>query len=268
MCIRDSCSFEPIMVIIKLLLEAKVILFDCRMRRGRTNNKNSTKESSHCESYINKDVNECEIVLWRRPFTTLFCFTKELYLQLNILYSRLCDYFYFVLLFLLVITSVVILSYINGPHQRYLEKAEWCLYWLGLGILSSIGLGTGLHTFLLYLGPHIASVTLAAYECGSLNFPEPPYPKVILCPNTVDPRWATNTFNIMLKVYLEAIMWGIGTAVGELPPYFVARAARLSSHSNTDSENAQVDFDLELTEKSTTLNSLEAACLLYTSRCV
>lgn len=52
----------------------------------------------------------------------------------------------------------------------------WCLYWLGLGVLSSVGLGTGLHTFLLYLGPHIATVTLAAYECGSLNFPEPPYP--------------------------------------------------------------------------------------------
>lgn len=44
------------------------------------------------------------------------------------------------------------------------------------GILSSVGLGTGLHTFLLYLGPHIAQVTLAAYECESLNFPEPPYP--------------------------------------------------------------------------------------------
>jgi vacuole membrane protein 1 len=50
------------------------------------------------------------------------------------------------------------------------------VYWVGLGVLSSVGLGTGLHTFLLYLGPHIASVTLAAYECNSLNFPSPPYP--------------------------------------------------------------------------------------------
>lgn len=56
------------------------------------------------------------------------------------------------------------------------KQTLWCLYWLGLGVLSSVGLGTGLHTFLLYLGPHIATVTLAAYECGSLNFPEPPYP--------------------------------------------------------------------------------------------
>ena len=29
----------------------------------------------------------------------------------------------------------------------------------------------------IYLqGPHIASVTLSAWECQSLNFPEPPYP--------------------------------------------------------------------------------------------
>lgn len=33
----------------------------------------------------------------------------------------------------------------------------------------------------------------------------------------------------MSKVRLEAMMWGAGTALGELPPYFMARAARLSS---------------------------------------
>jgi len=27
---------------------------------------------------------------------------------------------------------------------------------------------------------------------------------------------------------VEAFMWGMGTAIGELPPYFMARAARLS----------------------------------------
>ena len=61
----------------------------------------------------------------------------------------------------------------------YAWKKEiiWCGYWVGLGVLSSVGLGTGLHTFVLYLGPHIASVTLAAFECKSLDFPEPPYPE-------------------------------------------------------------------------------------------
>lgn len=58
----------------------------------------------------------------------------------------------------------------------------WGLYWIGLGILSSVGLGTGLHTFLLYLGPFIASVTLAAFTCDSVNFPAPPYPNEYVPP--------------------------------------------------------------------------------------
>lgn len=33
-------------------------------------------------------------------------------------------------------------------------------YWIILGVASSIGLGTGLHTFVLYLGPWIAKVRL------------------------------------------------------------------------------------------------------------
>ena len=32
----------------------------------------------------------------------------------------------------------------------------------------------------------------------------------------------------MAKVRIESMMWGMGTALGELPPYFMARAARLS----------------------------------------
>ena len=48
--------------------------------------------------------------------------------------------------------------------------------------MSSVGLGTGLHTFLLFLGPFIARVTMAAHECGTTDFPEPPYPNEINCP--------------------------------------------------------------------------------------
>lgn len=69
---------------------------------------------------------------------------------------------------------------VPGGHQAVISAVRanmwFALYWLGLGVLSSVGLGTGLHTFLLYLGPHIAKVTLAAYECNSLDFPSPPYP--------------------------------------------------------------------------------------------
>lgn len=83
-------------------------------------------------------------------------------------------------IFILLASFIAILYQLPGPHQalvEFLKQNTWfVVYWTGLGILSSVGLGTGLHTFLLYLGPHIASVTLAAYECNSLNFPRPPYP--------------------------------------------------------------------------------------------
>lgn len=135
--------------------------------------------------------------------------------------------------------------------EPFVKKAWWCVYWVGLGVLSSVGLGTGLHTFLLYLGPHIASVTLAAYECRSLNFPEPPYPDEIVCPDSPSPSWGAEAsvwsavLAIMAKVRLEAFMWGAGTALGELPPYFMARAARLSGGADDDEDEDDELRDFE-----------------------
>lgn len=110
-------------------------------------------------------------------------------------------------------------------------------------------MGTGLHTFVLYLGPHIAAVTMAAYECGGLNFPQPPYPDQIICPTTVDALWTVGILNIMKKVRVESMLWGAGTALGELPPYFMARAARISRQSHKNEENDQDELkELEALE--------------------
>lgn len=59
-------------------------------------------------------------------------------------------------------------------------------------------------------GPHIASVTLAAYECGSTDFPEPPYPDQIICPEEGGVEASISIFSIMSKVRLEACMWVSG----------------------------------------------------------
>lgn len=144
----------------------------------------------------------------------------------------------------MLIAAVVAGAYhVPGAHQMYIEIVQrhlwFIVYWVGLGVLSSVGLGTGLHTFLLYLGPHIASVTLAASECGSLNFPEPPYPDEIVCPSEVDPAFVPSMLNIMAKVRYEAFLWGLGTALGELPPYFMARASRLSGQDSEDGDDLQ-----------------------------
>ncbi|XP_031712766.1 vacuole membrane protein 1-like isoform X2 [Anarrhichthys ocellatus] len=217
------------------------------------------------------------LVLWKKPLLTLHYFTLELVDTLKEWLWRLWQQrqTVFGLLILLILLSIAYC--IEGTHQKYVrymeKKTLWCAYWVGLGILSSVGLGTGLHTFLLYLGPHIASVTLAAYECGSVDFPEPPYPDQIVCPQPNAPapdsdaervgveaagadglvgsaviQGSISLWTIISKVRLEACMWGAGTAIGELPPYFMARAARLSGAEPDDEDYQRFEEILDQTQ--------------------
>ncbi|XP_026229181.1 vacuole membrane protein 1 isoform X2 [Anabas testudineus] len=225
-----------------------------------------------------KDREESDtLVLWRKPLVTLHYFTLELLITLKLWMRRLWQRRQTVFGLLVVLTLLSIAYSIEGTHQeyvRYMEKKTlWCAYWVGLGILSSVGLGTGLHTFLLYLGPHIASVTLAAYECGSVDFPEPPYPDQIVCPQhkatelgsdaervgveatgvdrgvgSAALHGSISLWTIISKVRLEACMWGAGTAIGELPPYFMARAARLSGADPDDDDYQKFEEMLDSTQ--------------------
>ena len=53
-------------------------------------------------------------------------------------------------------------------------------------------------------------------------------------------------WSIMSKVRIEACMWGAGTAIGELPPYFMARAARLSGRAIEDEDFEELEELLEV----------------------
>nr|CAH8827773.1 unnamed protein product [Trichobilharzia regenti] len=173
-----------------------------------------------------------QLLFWRSPFLTLYYFFMECvfrFAQLRFAVYRnknkcvVAAFIVFVLVFL---------DYSDGPHSKVFDHikstALWWSWWVWLGFLSSCGFGTGLHTFVLYLGPFIAEVTMSAYECGTLNFPRPPYPDRIICPDNPDLGESINFWKVMRKVQMESIMWGFGTALGELPPYFMARGARLS----------------------------------------
>jgi hypothetical protein len=65
-----------------------------------------------------------------------------------------------ILIIILVIAILAAFLNLPGPHEPYraeiIDFTTFAAYWIGLGVASSIGLGTGLHTFILYLGPHIA----------------------------------------------------------------------------------------------------------------
>lgn len=129
------------------------------------------------------------------------------------------------------------------PVQEIVSYLRFGLWWLVLGVASSIGLGSGLHTFVLYLGPHIALFTIKSVSCGRVDIKSAPYDTIQLRsgPSWLDkdcsefgpplfslPGVRVPLTSILNQVQLEAILWGIGTALGELPPYFISRAACIS----------------------------------------
>ncbi|XP_038533107.1 vacuole membrane protein 1 isoform X3 [Canis lupus dingo] len=229
---------------------------NCDQRRVAMNkeqyNGNFTDPSSMNEKKRRDREERQNIVLWRQPLITLQYFSLEILVILKDWTSKLWHRQSIVVSFLLLLAVLTATYYTEGAHQQYVQRIEkqflLYAYWIGLGILSSVGLGTGLHTFLLYLGPHIASVTLAAYECNSVNFPEPPYPDQIICPDEDGIEGTISLWSIISKVRIEACMWGIGTAIGELPPYFMARAARLSGAEPDDEEYQEFEEMLEHAE--------------------
>jgi len=238
-----------------------------RSRRKRNRRRNSTEEQRR--ALLKAELES--IVIWRKPFTTLYYFIMECLVLTREYTLKLLNNLAILIPLIILVVSLYGFTLVEGRHQPYIElikkEALWCGYWVGLGILSSVGLGTGLHTFLLYLGPHIAGVTLAAYECGTTDFPEPPYPSTIECPDdeaassasssaSASAAAAVTLWSIMSKVRIEAFMWGAGTAIGELPPYFMARAARLSGKAIEDDDFEELEELLEEKDKSSSSLSL------------
>ncbi|XP_024217580.1 vacuole membrane protein 1 isoform X3 [Halyomorpha halys] len=223
---------------------------EMRRKGDFASNGENLKENKERIATRQREKEEREsLVIWKKPVITVNYFVRELFLTSISFTQRTLSYRKSLFAGVIICSCIAVLLNLKGPHEVIVDLAKkkllWSFYWIGLGVLSSIGLGTGLHTFILYLGPHIASVTRAGYTCGALNFPEPPYPDAILCPDNLDPSWLVSIWNIMRKVHLEAIMWGAGTALGELPPYFMARAARLSGHDPDDEDELKEFEDLQ-----------------------
>jgi len=128
---------------------------------------------------------------------------------------------------------------------------EFVLWWVGLGILSSIGFGSGMHSGLLFLFPHVLKICLAAERCGNLEFDV-----------RVDMWWRSDGFHCTptrgwmedvgyWQVFLQAlpagILWGVGTAIGEIPPYLLSyQAAKATQVSKDAADGGRRDGDRNL----------------------
>jgi len=135
-------------------------------------------------------------------------------------------------------------SMYEGPHTYYCKLAqfivEFTVWWVGLGVLSSIGLGSGMHSGLLFLFPHIFRVAVAANNCGHTNFNsftdiwfhEQITPFQCLTPPINSDN--LSFLSIFLKTMIPSMLWGAGTAIGEIPPYALSRAATLAGQRTAD----------------------------------
>ena len=68
-----------------------------------------------------------------------------------------------------------------------------CTYWILVGVMSSIGIGFGFHTGPLVLFPHITQVA------------------------SVSPSFLDAVHTVSIPV----VCWGLGTALGEIPPFLM-----------------------------------------------
>uniref|UniRef100_A0A5B7BMG9 Putative vacuole membrane protein KMS1-like n=2 Tax=Davidia involucrata TaxID=16924 RepID=A0A5B7BMG9_DAVIN len=180
------------------------------------------------------------LTLTTQPFKTLKLFILAIiqYLKQSVLYL-LAHGGWFMLLSTCVVILGILLITIDGPHGKHVEELlqylQFGLWWVA---------GSGLHTFVLYLGPHIALFTIKAMQCGRVDIKSAPYDTIQLkrgpswldkdCSEFGPPLFSSShglqvpLSSILPQVQVEAILWGLGTALGELPPYFISRAAHMS----------------------------------------
>jgi vacuole membrane protein 1 len=98
-------------------------------------------------------------------------------------------------LYISIILTYIVLNTFSYELYQFNLLLFNIIYWLGLGILSTIGLGFGFHTGIFFLFPYIINY----YEDN---------------PNL-------NIYYSVLYCLPQIILWGIGSALGELPPYLL-----------------------------------------------
>eukprot|EP01055_Gregarina_sp_Pseudo9_P005243 Gregarina_sp_Pseudo_9__5242@NODE_591_length_2538_cov_15_258103_g557_i0_p1_GENE_NODE_591_length_2538_cov_15_258103_g557_i0NODE_591_length_2538_cov_15_258103_g557_i0_p1_ORF_typecomplete_len569_score126_31SNARE_assoc/PF09335_11/1_5e04SNARE_assoc/PF09335_11/1_8e11SNARE_assoc/PF09335_11/2e02_NODE_591_length_2538_cov_15_258103_g557_i0181724 len=126
-----------------------------------------------------------------------------------------------------------------------LVTVQLLVWWIGLGALSSIGLGSGIHTGVLFLFPHIYQITQTSEVCNSLDFEAytnmwglrlaagDTFPCATQNPESEFDSHIT-FLGLLSKVWIYAFLWGLGTALGELPPYAASFAAAKSRKAEGD----------------------------------
>lgn len=178
------------------------------------------------------------LTLSSQPIKTVSTFLSASISFFRSCLRRILQHPVFVYFLVPVVLLWAILEFIPGPHTAAIDEMEFCVeffvWWVGLGILSSIGLGSGLQSGVLFVFPHVIEVCLAAQTCKTLDFETNTNmwfrspTNLFQCPELTPASTPVTYFGVWRKIILVCFFQAAGTAIGEIPPYWMTRAARLT----------------------------------------
>ena len=115
---------------------------------------------------------------------------------------------------ILFTTWLLVASYFSLEVNYLCKITATYGYWFILGILSSVGFGTGLQTGVIVVYPAIFSTYTDNYDPTlSIN---------------------TNIINTYLRCIPFVCAWSVGTVIGELPPYLIAKTINYKDNKALD----------------------------------
>ena len=193
------------------------------------------------------------------PVETLHIFSKALLSCISTWGGQVIRHPLFFNVFLPILLFWIFLNQFPGWEiTKVVDKLEfwieYVVWWVGLGVLSSVGLGTGFQSGILFLFPHVAKVCIAVQTCKSTEFEyltdiwmrSPP--DLFKCPEQQNEAEELGFFAMWKLIILPCFLQATGTAIGEIPPFWISRAARISA-LNEGEDVDELPEELESTSK-------------------
>ena len=239
------------------------------MKKVRKVDKISTQESS-IEQILDFDrkrkIYRESLLIINNPLETCTVFVLAMINMIRSYGGYIMTHPFFTFLCVPLLTMWFLSKYFPGLSvsesiHDFVFWVEYCVWWIGLGMLSSIGLGTGFQSGILFLFPHVAKVCIAAQTCRSTNFEYltdiwmRSSPNLFKCSSSEIRNSQLNTdvnevtfFEMWKIIILPCFLQSVGTAIGEIPPFWISRAARRAAlHAGEDL--GELPEELEATSK-------------------